>query len=145
VTLEVNPLHAAVARTNLRDAGVEARVELIVGAALDTLRALTRHPAVPFDMVFIDADKRNSPTYLDWSLKLSRVGTLIVCDNVMRPGAAVDAASGPPSAPGRREWLEMTQRDTRLTGTAIQTVGAKGHDGFMMAIVTAGTGSSESS
>lgn len=136
VTLEVNPAHAEVARGNLRAAGVDRQVELIVGAALDTLPSLVKHPAVPFDMVFIDADKRNSPGYLDWALKLSRVGTLILCDNVMRHGHVVDAASDDPSVVGMRELLDMMHRDERLSGTAIQTVGAKGHDGFMIAVVT---------
>jgi len=127
VTLEASPEHAAVARRNL--AGLP--VELIVGPALETLPALTG----PFDLVFIDADKRSHADYLRWALTLSRPGTLIVADNVVRDGAIADAASDDPSVVGVRAFFDAVAAEPRLRATAIQTVGAKGYDGFALLLV----------
>jgi predicted O-methyltransferase YrrM len=127
VTLEASPDHAEVARHNL--AGLP--VELIVGPALDTLPTL----AGPFDLVFIDADKRSNAEYLRWALRLSRPGTLIVADNVVRDGAVADAASEDPSVVGVRAFFDAVAAEPRLRATAIQTVGVKGYDGFALALV----------
>lgn len=136
VTLEADPVHADVARRNLEREGVAGRVELRVGPALETLERLAAAGVAPFDLVFIDADKQNNPGYLEWSLRLSRPGSLIVADNVVRDGAVLDAASDDPSVRGIRRFLELVAADPRLSATAIQTVGAKGWDGFVLALVT---------
>jgi len=128
VTLESDRAHAEVARANVARAGL-ANVEVAIGAALDTLPALTG----PFDLIFIDADKRSNPQYLEHALRLSRPGTLIVADNVIRNGAVLDGDD--PDARGVRRFLELVGAHPRLTATAIQTVGAKGHDGFALALV----------
>ncbi len=135
VTLEANPRHADVARTNLESANVSARVDVVVGPALDTLPALVDNEAAPFDMVFIDADKVNNARYLDWAIRLGRPGTLIVCDNVVRNGRVVDADSGDDAITGTRELFDVLTRDERVDATAIQTVGTKGWDGFALALV----------
>jgi predicted O-methyltransferase YrrM len=127
VTLEASPEYAAVARRNL--AGLP--VEVIVGPALETLPSLTG----PFDLVFIDADKRSNAEYLRWALRLSRPGTLIVADNVVRDGAVADAASDDPSVAGVRAFFDAVAAEPRLRATAIQTVGAKGYDGFALLLV----------
>jgi predicted O-methyltransferase YrrM len=132
VTLELNPRHAERARANLRRAGLEARVEVRVGPALDSLRD---EGAGPFDFIFIDADKPNNPAYLGWALALSRPGTVIVGDNVVRDGAVADSRSDDPNVIGVRGFLEEMGRNPRLSATAIQTVGAKGYDGFALALV----------
>jgi predicted O-methyltransferase YrrM len=126
VTLEADPRHAEVARANL--AGI---AEVIAGPALDTLPTLSG----PFDLVFIDADKRSNAEYLAWALRLSRPGTLIVADNVIRDGAVVDAGSDDPSVAGVRAFFAAVAAEPRLRATAIQTVGAKGYDGFALALV----------
>jgi predicted O-methyltransferase YrrM len=131
VTLESDPHHAAVAEANIARAGLSDRVDLHVGPALDTLSRLTR----PFDMTFIDADKRSNPEYLEHAITLSRPGSLIVADNVVRGGAVADEASDDPAVRGVRRFTEMLGADPRLEATAVQTVGAKGHDGFVLAIV----------
>jgi len=131
VTLEANPRHAEVARANIAGAGLADRVEVIVGAARDTLAGLEG----PFDFVFIDADKRGNPDYLAAALRLSRPGTVIVCDNVVRDGAVAEAGSSDPGVVGTRRFFEMLREESRLTATAVQTVGAKGWDGFAIAIV----------
>jgi predicted O-methyltransferase YrrM len=128
VTLEVDPSFAAVARENL--AGFDG-VELIVGPALDTLPTLEG----PFDLVFIDADKRSNPEYLRWALRLSRPGTLIVADNVIRGGAVVDDGSHDPSVTGVREFFDALAAEPGVRATAIQTVGSKGYDGFAVVLV----------
>ena len=135
VTLELDPRHAAVARTNLERAGLSGAVELRVGPALDSLAVLAEEGAGPFDLVFIDADKPNNRNYLTWALKLSRPGTVIVCDNVIRDGAVVKDNSGDPNVEGARDAFDFIGNDERLDGTAIQTVGAKGYDGFAIAVV----------
>ena len=131
VSLEAALAHAEVARANIAHAGLAERVEVIVGPALETLPDLRG----PFDMVFIDADKRANPDYLGWALRLSRPGTVIVCDNVVRDGAIADAASTDPGVVGTRRFFDLLASDPRLAGTAIQTVGSKGWDGFALAIV----------
>ena len=131
VTLEAERRHAEVARANIARAGLADRVELIPGPALDTLPTLEG----PFDLVFIDADKRSNPDYLAWALRLSRPGAVIVCDNVIRDGAITDATSRDPGVVGTRRFLEMLAAEPRLSATAVQTVGAKGWDGFAIAIV----------
>lgn len=139
VTLEYEQAHAAVARANLDRAGVGDRVEVRVGAALDSLAALGREQAEPFDLVFIDADKPNNPRYLTWALELTRPGSLIIVDNVVRGGRITDADSTDPSVLATRELTTMLATDERLSATMIQTVGSKGYDGFALALVT-GTG-----
>ncbi|WP_067862172.1 O-methyltransferase [Nocardia shimofusensis] len=135
VTLEYEPRHAEVARANLDVAGVGERVEIRVGAALDTLAALGAEQGEPFDLVFIDADKVNNPVYVDWAVRLGRSGTVIVVDNVVRHGALADANTVDPSARAGRELVELLGKDTRLEATVLQTVGAKGWDGFAFALV----------
>ncbi|OLB76001.1 MAG: methyltransferase [Actinobacteria bacterium 13_2_20CM_2_71_6] len=132
VTLEADPRYAEVARANVARAGLSDVVEVRVGPALATLAGLDG----PFDFVFIDADKANNPPYLEWSLKLSRPGSVIVADNVVRRGEVVDPASANPSVQGIRRFTELLAADPRVTATAIQTVGEKGYDGFALALVT---------
>jgi predicted O-methyltransferase YrrM len=134
VTLEANPHHAEVARANLRRAGVEDRVDLRLGPALESLPALEAE-GVPFDLIFIDADKTGYPDYLGWSLRLSRPGTLIVADNVVRKGKVVEAGSDDPDVRGVRRFTELVAAEPRLSATVLQTVGTKGHDGFALAVV----------
>lgn len=138
VTLEADPRHADLALINIARAGLAAVVDVRVGPALDTLPRLAAEGWGPFDLIFIDADKRNNPGYLEWSIKLSRPGTLIVADNVVRGGAVADPASPDPDAQGVRRFNELIAADPRLTATALQTVGAKGWDGFAMIMVTEG-------
>ncbi|MFS0898316.1 O-methyltransferase [Mycolicibacterium litorale] len=133
VTLEFEPRHAEVARTNLDRAGVADRVEVLVGAALDTLPTLQNSP--PFDLVFVDADKENNVAYVEWAIKLGRPGTVIVVDNVTRMGRIYDPAPDDAQAAAVREMLEMMGGHPRLTTAAIQTVGAKNWDGFAVAVV----------
>jgi len=135
VTLELDPRHAAVARANLREAGLLSRVDIRMGRALDTLRDLKASGAGPFDLIFIDADKENNPQYLQWALKLSRRGTVIVVDNVARHGNVIDAKSAAPDIRGTRRCLKMMAAEPRLSATALQTVGIKGVDGFAIAVV----------
>jgi predicted O-methyltransferase YrrM len=135
VTCEYLAKHAAVARANVDDAGLGDKVEVRVGAALDTLRALDSEGAEPFDFVFIDADKEHNPHYLDWAIRLGRPGTAVVMDNVIWEGAVLDPALDPVNAPGIISALQMLGEDPRLDGTVIQTVGSKGWDGFALARV----------
>ncbi|TGP26854.1 MULTISPECIES: O-methyltransferase [unclassified Mesorhizobium] len=135
VTLELDPHHAKVARSNFERAGVSEKVDLRVGPALQSLAALADENAGPFDLIFIDADKPNNPNYLTWAMKLSSSGTVIVCDNVIRDGAVVKKNSGDANVEGARAAFSFIGGDKRLDGTAIQTVGAKGYDGFAIAIV----------
>jgi predicted O-methyltransferase YrrM len=132
VTLEVDPKHAEVARANLARAGLTQVVDVRVGRALDTLAALAGQL---FDLVFIDADKPNNPAYLAWALRLTRPGSAIVVDNVVREGAILDPNSDDPRIQGTRSLFEAVAREPRLEATAIQTVGGKGHDGFILARV----------
>jgi predicted O-methyltransferase YrrM len=135
VTLEANLKHAEVARSNIARAGLANVVDLRVGLALDTLPQLEGEHVGPFDLIFIDADKPNNTGYLTWALKLSRKGTLIIVDNVVRDGAVLNASSSDGSVQGARSVLEMLGREPRLSVTALQTVGSKGYDGFAMALV----------
>ncbi|MFE4666735.1 O-methyltransferase [Streptomyces sp. NPDC056716] len=137
VTLEYNPRHAEVATRNLAHAGVDALVDVRVGPALDSLPRLADENPPPFDLVFIDADKGNNPHYLEWALRLTRAGSLIVLDNVVRDGRVVDPAATAEDVRGTRAAIDMIAEHPRLTGTAIQTVGAKGYDGFALARVLA--------
>ncbi len=131
VTLEALDKHAVVARANLARAGLGDVVEVRVGKALDTLPSV----AGPFDLTFIDADKQNNAEYFSWALKLSRPGSLIVVDNVVREGAVIDAHSRDASVQGVRRLHELIAKERRVAATAIQTVGVKGYDGFAVALV----------
>jgi predicted O-methyltransferase YrrM len=137
ITLEADPKHAEVARANLARAGYGNQVQVRLGAALDTLPELELEGVGPFDLAFIDADKRSNPEYFQWALKLSRRGGLIIVDNVVREGQVLDGASEDEAVQGVRRLVEMMGRETRVAVTAIQTVGAKGHDGFALALVVA--------
>jgi predicted O-methyltransferase YrrM len=137
VTLELNPRHAKIAQANIDRAGHSKQVEIRVGPAQDSLAQLHAEHTDPFDFIFIDADKPSIPAYLDWSLKLARPGTLIVIDNVVREGAIVDSSTSDPAVQGARAMFEMLAAHPRLSSTAIQTVGSKGHDGFALAVVVA--------
>lgn len=138
ITLEANPKHAEVARANLERAGLGEVVDVWLGWALDTLPQLAAEGRGPFDLIFIDADKPSNPDYLRWALELSRPGSLIVADNVVRGGEVLEGSSRDPSVQGIRRFNEMLAAEPRLIATAIQTVGSKGHDGFAIALVTAG-------
>jgi predicted O-methyltransferase YrrM len=134
VTLEAVEKHAAVARANLGRAGLSGKVEVRVGAALDSLPKIEAEGLGPFDFVFIDADKENNANYLSWALRLSRPGTVIVVDNVVRDGRILDASQDRDIL-GVRRMFDMMKSEPRLAATAIQTVGAKGWDGFALAVV----------
>ncbi|MFE1266350.1 O-methyltransferase [Streptomyces sp. NPDC058758] len=136
-TLEYDPRHAEVARGNLARAGLADRVEVRTGPALDTLQLLEEEGAGPFDLVFVDADKANNPHYVTWALKLSRPGTLIVVDNVVRGGRVAVEDPSDPAITGTRAMFDLVAHEPRLDATALQTVGAKGHDGLLIARVTA--------
>ena len=133
-TLELDPRAAAVAQENWRLARVADRVEVVVGAAVDALASLIDSGAEPYDLVFIDADKKNNPTYLEAALALTRPGSIIVIDNVVRGGRIV-GDSDDPDVVGTRRALEMLGSDPRLQATAVQTVSSKGWDGFAVALV----------
>lgn len=142
ITLEANPGYAEVARANIAKAGLTDVVELREGPALETLPQLVSEDQGPFDLIFIDADKQNNPGYFEWALKLSRRGSLIVTDNVVRAGAILDSAIGDPhhgtaGIEGIRRFYELLAAEPRVSATAIQTVGSKGYDGFAVALVTA--------
>ena len=135
VSLEIDPHHAEVAGANLRRAGLEDRVEIRVGPAAASLAALVEAGDGPFDLVFIDADKPGNPAYFAEALRLTRTGSLIVVDNVVRDGAVADAADDDPRVAGSREVLEAMGAEPRVLATAVQTVGVKGYDGFALALV----------
>jgi len=139
ITLEVDPKHADVARLNISRAGLQKSVDVRQGAALETLPQLSAEKRGPFDLIFIDADKPNIPAYFEWALKLSRPGTLIIVDNVVRSGAVVDAESTDPSVQGVQRFVEQVTAQSRASGTVIQTVGIKGYDGFAILLVDAAT------
>ncbi|GAB3568041.1 O-methyltransferase [Amycolatopsis endophytica] len=132
VTLEADLAHAQVAENNLDAAGFGEIVEIRVGPALDTLPSL----AGPFDFVFVDADKVNNPSYFEWALRLSRPGTMIVVDNVVRNGAIADASSTDPAVVGTRKMHDLIAAEARVEATTVQTVGSKGYDGFTLVLVT---------
>jgi predicted O-methyltransferase YrrM len=135
ITLEANPHHAEVARTNLKNAGVLDRVHLRLGRAIDSLPKLEASGAGSFDLIFIDADKPSNPEYLAWALKLSRPGTVIVTDNVVREGKVIDAKSDDKDVQGTRRFAEMIAAEPRLSSTVLQTVGTKGYDRFALSVV----------
>lgn len=136
ITIEVDPAVAEVARENLVEAGLTDVVELRVGRALDELPRIEAEAGGPFDLIFVDADKPSTPQYLEWALRLSRTGTVIIVDNVVRAGALADEANDNPRVMAMRQVVESISRNPRLTATLTQTVGAKGYDGFIVAVVT---------
>jgi len=136
ITLEANPKHAEVAQNNIAHAGLASRVEVRVGDAHASIEKLVAESVGPFDLIFIDADKSGIPHYLEWSLKLAKTGTLIIIDNVVRDGALIDANNDDPNIKGVRKMHEMLAAEPRVSATTIQTVGAKGYDGFTAALVT---------
>ncbi len=135
ITLEANPDYAEVAWQSIGQAGLADVVDLRVGPALETLPALEAERAGPFDLVFIDADKVNTPNYFAWALDHSRPGSLIIADNVVRGGTLAEAASDDPATQAQRRLHEMLAAEPRVTATTIQTVGSKGYDGFTIALV----------
>ncbi len=135
ISLEANAAHADVARANIARAGLADRVEVRLGSAADSLSHLVAEGCEPFDLVFIDADKTSNAAYLDKSLKLSRPGTVIIGDNVVRGGEVIDAHSADPSVRGVRRFFDMLSSHPGLSSTALQTVGSKGWDGFTLSVV----------
>jgi predicted O-methyltransferase YrrM len=135
ITLEVDPKHAEVAQRNISRAGLQAVVELRIGNALETLPLLATERRGPFDLIFIDADKENIPAYFESALELSRPGTLIVVDNVVRDGAVIDPDSDDPRVQVVRRFIDQLSAEPRASGTVIQTVGLKGYDGFAIVLV----------
>jgi predicted O-methyltransferase YrrM len=135
-TLEYDPKHAEVARANVARAGLGDRVEVRVGRAIDTLPQLLQEKKGPYGLIFIDADKEGYPDYFTWSLKLSHPGGLIIADNVVREGAVIDSKSDDPRVQAVRRFHDMVAAESRVSATAIQTVGTKGYDGFTMILVT---------
>lgn len=135
VTLELEEKHAAIARANLERGGMMDRVDLRVGRAADLLRAMVAEHAAPFDLIFIDADKSGYPEYLDLSLKLTRPGTVLVSDNVVREGRVVEPDNPDPHIQGVRRFTDLVAAEPRLAATVLQTVGSKGYDGFALAVV----------
>lgn len=135
VTLELEPRHAEIARGNFEAAGVSDRIEIRIGTALDSLRAMEQEGSAPFDLIFIDADKERMPEYLEWSLKLAHPGTILIADNVVRDGKVLDDATDDPHVRGVQRFLELVAANPRLSATAMPTVGARGFDGFAMAVV----------
>ncbi len=137
VTLELSSDNAAVARRNLDRAGFNGQVEIKVGPAIETLPTLAGDPRTPFDLVFIDADKVNTAAYFEWALKLTRPGSLIIVDNVVRKGAVIDGSSEDISVQGIRKFNDAVAANPRVTATAVQTVGSKGYDGLALVRVLA--------
>ncbi|SEP55723.1 O-methyltransferase [Piscibacillus halophilus] len=135
ISLEYSQKHAKVAEENIRNAGLEHKIEIMIGPALDTLPTLKGKGFSTFDLIFIDADKPNNPSYLKWALELSKPGTVIIVDNVVRNGRVADDNSEEPSVVGTRQMVELLSKESRIETTAIQTVGIKGYDGFVLGIV----------
>ena len=136
ISLELDPHHAEVARANLKSAGLSDKVQVRIGRAVESLASLAEERPEPFDMVFIDADKASNAEYLERALSMSRPGTVIVVDNVVRGGAVIDAASSDAGTKGTRRLIDTIAAEPRLDATAIQTVGVKGYDGLLFALVT---------
>ena len=136
VSLEIDPRRASLARANVEAAGLSEMVEIIVGPAAETIPKLVAEQRAAFDVVFIDADKPNTSRYFDSALELTHVGSLIIVDNVVRAGKVADPAHEDPDVVGMRRFLERLAREPRVSATAVQTVGSKGHDGFVLAVVT---------
>jgi predicted O-methyltransferase YrrM len=137
ITLEAEPRYAEIASRNIAAAGLADVVDLRVGPALELLPQLDREEAGPFDLVFIDADKVHSPDYFAWALEHSRLGSLIITDNVVRDGRLADEASEDPAIQAQHRLHEQLAAEPRVEATTIQTVGAKGYDGFSLALVVA--------
>jgi predicted O-methyltransferase YrrM len=135
ITLESDPGHAEIARANIARAGLADRIDVRLGPALETLPRLVEQGEGPFDLTFIDADRQNLPAYFEWALKLSRLGSVILVDNVVRKGEVVDSASTDPNIIGVRRFGERLAAERRVSATMVQTVGAKGYDGFALALV----------
>jgi predicted O-methyltransferase YrrM len=135
ISLEVDPKHAEIARQNIALAGLSGIVEVRLGKALDTLPQLAGESRDPFDLIFIDADKTNIPGYFAWALKLSRPGSLLVVDNIVRSGRVLDASTSDENIQGVRRFNELLAAEARVTATEIQTVGCKGYDGFALLLV----------
>jgi predicted O-methyltransferase YrrM len=135
ITMEFEPRHAAVAQVNIQNAGLDHIAEIRIGRAADSLAQLHQESPAPFDLIFIDADKPSNPIYLEWAVRLSRKGTLIIVDNVIREGEIANAASQDAAITGTRTMFEMLGANPHLEATALQTVGSKGYDGFAMALV----------
>ena len=140
VTLEADPTHARVARANFAACGLASQIDLREAPALTTLPLLESDPAAPFDLIFIDADKTSYPEYLGWSLRLSRPGTLILADNVVRKGAVIEAKSKDDNVQAVRRFNDLVAANPRLSATTIQTVGTKGYDGLVVAVVNGPAG-----
>jgi len=136
ITLEANPKHAEVAGKNITRGGFGDSVEVRLGDARAGIQQLAGEKGAPFDLIFIDADKQSIPHYLEWSLKMSHRGTLIIIDNVIRDGALIDGTSQDANVQGARRMHEMLASEPRISATTIQTVGSKGYDGFTLALVT---------
>ncbi|MEK4737926.1 methyltransferase [Bacillus cereus] len=136
VTLEASEKHAEIARSNIERANLNDKIEIRLGLALDSLKQIENEKYAPFDFIFIDADKQNNPAYFEWALKLSRPGTVIIGDNVVREGEVIDNTSSDPRVQGIRHFYELIAAEPRVSATALQTVGSKGYDGFVMAVVT---------
>lgn len=135
ISLEADPKHAEVARANIDRAGLGEVVEVRLGKAIDSLPALAEENLDPFDLIFIDADKQSNVEYFDWAVQLARPGSLIIVDNVVRDGSVIDATSTDPSVEGTRRFHAALANDSRVTATALQTVGSKGYDGLTIALV----------
>lgn len=136
ITLEADPTHAEIARDNIARAGLAKVVELRLGRASDTLPQLVAEGRGPFDLTFIDADKPGYPDYLDWAIKLSRCGSVIISDNVVRKGEVSNPASTDPNVQGIQRFNKLLAADSRMSSTVVQTVGCKGYDGFAISVVT---------
>lgn len=137
VTLEVDAAHAAIAQRNIERAGMGSRVRVVVGPAAETLTRLITDRVAPFDLVFIDADKESSDIYFRAALTLARVGTMIVVDNVVRDGKVADVSTSDEGVQGIQRMTDLIAAEPRVSATAIQTVGEKGYDGFILAVVVA--------
>ncbi|QQZ08739.1 O-methyltransferase [Heyndrickxia vini] len=135
ITLEYEQKHAKVAEENIRTAGLENKIEVIVGPALESLPTLKERGFANFDLIFIDADKPNNPHYLKWALEYSKPGTVIIGDNVVRRGRVIEEDSEDESILGVRKFIDLLSKEPRIDSTAIQTVGSKGYDGFVLGIV----------
>ncbi|BAT47694.1 O-methyltransferase [Bacillus altitudinis] len=135
MTLEAVSHHAETAQQNIDRAGLAERVTILQGKALDTLSQLKEQDTLPFDLIFIDADKPNNPQYLKWALHFSKKGTVIIADNVVRNGAVLHASDQDERVKGTREFFDLLKQESRIEATAIQTVGEKGYDGFVYGIV----------
>lgn len=138
VTLEFDPKHAKVAEENIKHAGLDHKIDIMLGPALETLPTLKKKGFSYFDFIFIDADKPNNPHYLKWALELSRLGTVIIGDNVVRKGHVVENDSNDESVHGIRQFIDLLSEESRIDSTAIQTVGIKGYDGFALGVVKEG-------